>query len=54
MVKNKNKHYDDRRPTPKHPVVRYGQFRRPVDGQFPPPEFMRDDGTDNLKSLDED
>lgn len=50
----KNKHYYDHTPTPENPMVRYGQFRKPVRGKLPPPEFMRDDGTDNLKSLDEE
>lgn len=42
------KHRYDRHPSPDNPMVRHGRFRRPVNGQSPPPEFVRDNGTDNL------
>lgn len=48
------RHAYNRHPTPQDPVVRYGSFRFPVDGNASPPEWVRDDGTDNLQSLDED
>lgn len=42
------RHAYDRHPTPKDPMVRYGQFRHWPDTTA---EFVRDDGTDNLESI---